>query len=153
LRPQLAALRGKGGWGGRVAQHLAMLPLTSLLAGTASAPFGAYHFGRIQAYFVIANMVAVPLAAFWVMPLGLLALPLMLLGLERPVLLVMGYCVQAILWVAHTTSDWPAAVFPVPHAPAWGLALVGLGMAWLGLWRGACVWLGSRCWPPGCYRR
>jgi competence protein ComEC len=135
LRPQLAALRGEGGWRGHAAQHLAMLALTSLLAGTASAPFGAYHFGRIQVYFVIANMIAVPLTAFWVMPLGLLALPLMLLGLERPVLVPMGWGVQAILAVAHTTASWPAAVLPVRHAPAWGLALVGLGMAWLGLWR------------------
>ena len=135
LRPRLAALRGDGGWRGHVAQHLAMLALTSLLAGTASAPFGAYHFGRIQLYFVIANMLAVPLTAFWVMPLGLLALMLMPFGVERAVLQPMGWGVQAILIVAHATASWPAAVLPVPHAPAWGLALVGLGMAWLGLWR------------------
>lgn len=135
LRPQLASLRGEGGWRGHVAQHLAMLALTSFLAGTASAPFGAYHFGRIQLYFVIANMVAVPLTAFWVMPLGLLALPLMPLGLEQVVLLPMGWGVQAILAVAHVTVSLPAAVLPVRHAPAWGVVLVGLGMAWLGLWR------------------
>jgi competence protein ComEC len=134
LRPRLAALRGSGGWRGHFAQHLAMLALTSLLAGTASAPFGAYHFGRIQVYFIIANMIAVPLTAFWVMPLGLLALVLMPFGLEYAVLLPMGWGVQAVLAVAHTTASWPAAVLPVPHAPAWGLALVGLGIAWLGLW-------------------
>lgn len=136
LRPRLAALRGEGGWRGKLTLHVAMLGLTSLLAGTASAPFGAYHFGRVQVYFVIANMVAVPLAAFWVMPLGLLVLVLMPMGLEQVALLPMGWGVEAILWVAHTTASWPAAVLPVPHAPAWGLALVGLGMAWLGLWRG-----------------
>jgi competence protein ComEC len=135
LRPRLTALHGEGGWRGRLSVHLAMLALTSFLAGTASMPFGAYHFGRIQVYFVVSNMVAVPLTAFWVMPLGLLALPLMLVRLEFLVLPAMGWGIQAILWVARTTSVWPASVLPVPHAPAWGLALVGLGMAWLGLWR------------------
>ena len=67
-----------------VAGHLAALALTSLLAGGASAPFGAYHFGRLQVYFVVANMIAVPITALWVMPLGLLAL--MPLGLDGPVL-------------------------------------------------------------------
>jgi competence protein ComEC len=137
LRPKLHALRGEGGWRGRMMVHLAMLGLTSLLAGTASAPFGAYHFGQVQIYFVLANMLAVPLTAFWVMPLGLLALVLMPLGfgLDRVPMLPMGWGIQGILWVARTTSALPAATLPVPHAPAWGLALVGLGMAWLGLWR------------------
>ncbi len=137
LRPKLHALRGEGGWRGRMLVHLAMLGLTSLLAGSASAPFGAYHFGQVQIYFVLANMLAVPLTAFWVMPLGLLALVLMPLGLglDRVPMLPMGWGIQAILWVARTTSALPEATVPVPHAPAWGLALVGFGMAWLGLWR------------------
>jgi competence protein ComEC len=135
LRPGLAVLRGEDGWRGRVWLHLAMLALTSLLAGTASAPFAAYHFGRVQVYFVLANMLAVPLAAFWVMPLGLVALALMPFGVERVALLPMGWGLEAMLWVARTTSSWPEAVLAVPHAPAWGLVLVGLGIAWLGLWR------------------
>jgi competence protein ComEC len=137
LRPHLKALHGEGGWRGKLTLHLTMLGLTSLLAGTASMPFGAYHFGRIQVYFVISNMVAVPLTAFWVMPLGLVAMALMPLGLglDRLVMLPMGWGVEAILWVARTSAAFPASTLPVPHSPAWGLALVGLGMAWLGLWR------------------
>ncbi len=57
LRPALRSVRGDGTWTRRFALHLAALALTSFLAGTASAPFGAYHFGRIQVYFVVANMV------------------------------------------------------------------------------------------------
>jgi competence protein ComEC len=34
-----------------------------------------------------------------------------------------------------TTASWPAATFPVPHIPAWGLAVFSLGLAWLGIWR------------------
>jgi competence protein ComEC len=47
----------------------------------------------------------------------------------------MGWGIEVILWIARTTSALPAATLDVPHMPGWGLALVGLGIAWLGLWR------------------
>ena len=135
MRPALRAVRGDGNWRRRFALHLAALALTSFLAGTASAPFGAFHFGHIQVYFVLANMVAVPLAALWAMPAGLAGLALMPFGLDWLAFIPMGWGVQAILWVARATAALPAATLDVPHMPSWGLAATALGMAWLGLWR------------------
>jgi competence protein ComEC len=134
LRPLLQRLHGAS-LGRRLAAHVTALALTSALAGTASMPYGAYHFGHIQIYYVIANMVAVPLTAFWVMPAGLIALPLMPLGLEWLALMPMGWGAEAILWVAHTAADWPAATISVPHMPTWGLIVLSIGIAWLGIWR------------------
>ena len=130
LRPGLTRLRRHP-----ALHHAGTLLLTSLLAGVASAPFGAFHFGRVQAYFVLANLVAVPLTAAAVIPAGLLALLLMPLGLERLALTPMGWALDAVLLVARTTAGLPAASFAVPHMPAWGLAVIALGLAWLGLWR------------------
>ena len=135
LRPALRSVRGDGTRTRCFALHLAALALTSFLAGTASAPFGAYHFGRIQVYFVVANMVAVPLTALWAMPAGLIGLVLMPFGLDWLAFIPMGWSVQAILWVARTTAALPAATLDVPHMPPWGLAATALGIAWLGLWR------------------
>jgi competence protein ComEC len=136
LRPHLHRLYGHGGMRRRFVVHVVGLALTSLLAGVASAPFGAYHFGRIQLYFIPSNMVAVPLTAFWVMPAGLIALALMPLHLEALALVPMGWGVAAILWVARTASSWPDATMPAPPIPDWGIIVLSLGMAWLGLWRG-----------------
>jgi competence protein ComEC len=136
LRPHLHRLYGRGGTGRRFAVHVVGLALTSLLAGVASAPFGAYHFGRIQLYFIPSNMLAVPLTAFWVMPAGLIALALMPLHLEALALVPMGWGIAAILWVARTVSAWPDATLPAPPVPNWGMLVLSLGMAWLGLWRG-----------------
>ncbi len=133
LRPVLARLHGPG-WR-RIALHMAMLLLTSLLAGTASAPYGAYHFGHIQVYYVVANMLAVPLTAFWVLPLGMIALLLMPLGIEQIAFTPMGWGLEAILWIARTVASWPAATLPAPAMPGWGLAVFSLGLAWLCLWR------------------
>lgn len=133
LRPALRTLHGPG-WR-RVAGHVTALVLTSLLAGTASAPYGAYHFGHVQLYFIAANVVAVPLTAFWVLPLGIGALFLMPLGLERLAFVPMGWGLEAIVWIARGVASWPAATLPTPPMPPWGLAVLSLGIAWLCLWR------------------
>jgi competence protein ComEC len=135
LRPWLARVHGARSWRQRFGAHLLALALTSLLAGTASLPFAAYHFGHIQLYYVLANLVAVPVTAFWVMPAGLISLPLMPLHLERLALVPMGLGVRVLLLIAHGVAALPAARIAVPRMPAWGLAVVGFGLAWLCLWR------------------
>ena len=134
LRPWLRRLHGRTP-GKRFVSHIAGLALTSTLAGIASAPYGAYHFGHLQLYFVVSNMVAVPLTALWVMPAGLIGLALMPTGLEQLALVPMGWGVEIVVWIATTTASWPAATIVWPHMPAWGLAILSVGLAWLGLWR------------------
>lgn len=135
LRLKTSPIWGEGSWARRLGLHVTALALTSFLAGTASAPFGAYHFGRVQVYFVISNMVAVPLTAMWVMPAGLIALALMPFGLEALALIPMGWGIEAILWIAHAAADLPASTFAVAHIPSWGLLVLSFGIAWLGIWR------------------
>ena len=142
LRPWLRALHGDGSWRRWAGGHLAALALTSLLAGGASAPFAAYHFGHVQTWFVPANMIAVPVAALWVMPAGLLALPLLALHAEALALVPMGWGISVILWVARSAASLPGAVVAVPPMPGLGLAVLALGMAWLGLTPGRWRWLG-----------
>ncbi|HUA77502.1 MAG TPA: ComEC/Rec2 family competence protein [Acetobacteraceae bacterium] len=135
LRPWLARVNGARSWLRRMGGHVLALALTSLLAGTASLPFAAYHFGHIQLYYVLANIVAVPVTALWVMPAGLISLPLMPLHLEGLALVPMGLGVRVLLMIAHGVAALPAARVAVPPMPAWGLAVVALGLAWLCLWR------------------
>jgi competence protein ComEC len=77
----------------------------------------------------------VPLTALWMMPAGLLALALMPLHLEALALLPMGWGAAAVLWIGRAVSALPSATIAVPRMPLWGLGVVALGMAWLGLWR------------------
>jgi competence protein ComEC len=135
LRPWLMRLRGEGTAAGRLASHVAALAVTAALAGGFSAPFAAAHFGQVQLYNVLANVVAVPLTALLVMPAGLASLALMPLGAGSLALVPMGWGVDAVLWVGRTVSAWPAATIMVPPMPAWGLVVLSLGLAWVGLWR------------------
>ncbi len=134
LRPWLRRLYGKS-LAKRLLSYLAALALTSTLAGTASLPYGAYHFGHVQIYYVLSNMVAVPLTALWVMPAGMIALLLMPLHLEALALVPMGWGAALIIGIARFTAALPDATAAVPHMPPWGLAVLSIGIAWLGLWR------------------
>lgn len=137
LQPLMQRMLGSGGvrWRRRLAMHCVQLFFTSLIAGSASLPYAAFHFGRVQFYFVLANLVAVPLTALWVMPQGVLSLLLMPFGLEWVTLRQMGAGIDLILWLARTVAAFPAASLAVPAAPAWGLLVASFGLIWLCLWR------------------
>jgi competence protein ComEC len=131
----------------RIARTLAGIALTSLVAGAATAPFAVYHFHRLADYGVLANMIAVPITGFWVMPLAVLAFVLMPFGLEAWALAPMGWGIDAIVWVARRVAALPGAAIPVPAMPAAALALFVLGGLWLCLWRGHWRWLGLAALP------
>ena len=109
--------------------------VTTLIASLATTPFAAYHFQRVATYGVLANLVAVPLTAFWIMPAGLLALLLMPFGLDAFVLHVMGAGIGIVLDVAAFVADLPGAGIEVSPWPPASLLLLALGGLWLCLWR------------------
>jgi competence protein ComEC len=109
--------------------------LTTLIASIATTPFAAYHFQRIATYGALANLVAVPLTAFWIMPTGLLAVILMPFGLDAPVLALMGQGIGIVLVIAALTTHLPGAVIDITPWPPLALLSMVAGMLWLCLWQ------------------
>ena len=104
--------------------------LTTVLAGAATAPFAAYHFNRIAPLTVFANLAAMPLVSIVIMPAALLSLALMPLGLEAVPLAVMGIGLEWMMTVAERVSALDGAVAVVPAMPATTLCLfVAAGLA------------------------
>jgi competence protein ComEC len=126
---------GSGRWWRIPGAYLAGIVLTSVIAGAATAPLLVYHFNRFAIYGLLANLLAVPLTAAWIMPWALCAFALLPFGLEQFALTPMGWGVEALVWIAETTSALPAAVIDVPAMPAASIVVVSLGGLWLCLWR------------------
>jgi competence protein ComEC len=105
---------------------VAMAVMSSLIAGTATAPIAAAHFNRIAEYGLLANLLAVPVMGMVVMPAGVLAAILAPLGLAEPALWVMDQGCAAILWIADWVAGLHGSVVPVPAPPRMVLPLVGL---------------------------
>lgn len=119
----------------RVMLYMMGILLTTLIASVATAPFAVHHFNRAADYGIVANLAAMPVMAFWVMPAGVVSMILMPLGLEAWPLVAMGWGIDVILGVAETVSAWPGAIRLVPSGPDWTFMLTIAGGLWLTLIR------------------
>lgn len=116
---------------------------TTGVATLGTAPYSLFHFLRVP--FIsgfIANLLAVPITVMIVLPVGIISCFLMPLGLAAWPLKLVGWGTGAILKIAAVTAHWPYAAY---HANAWPLPLLvimSLGGLWLCLWRGPLRWWG-----------
>ncbi|WP_270375812.1 ComEC/Rec2 family competence protein [Marinicauda sp. Alg238-R41] len=125
------------GWVARAWNGFAGLAATSLVAGMATGAFAAFHFQRLAAYGFLANLAAMPVFTFWVMPWGVASLLLMPVGLEAGPLALMDAGLRVVMWVANAAATREGAAIAVSAAPGLTVALYGLGFALLTIGRGA----------------
>jgi len=108
----------------------ASLFVTSLVAGMATAPFAVYHFDRLAAFGLLANLLAMPVITFASAPLAALSLILAPFGLGDAGLRLFGYSLEAVLAIAHWCASLPAAGMTVPkQMPAATLMLCVVAIA------------------------
>jgi competence protein ComEC len=132
---QLLAPREEG-WPIRLMRGLFGLLLTGLVVEVALIPFALYHFHKAGLYGVLANLVAIPLTTFVIMPLEALALMFDAVGLGAPLWTGTGWAIDFILALAHRIGSAGGAVAMLPTMPRWAFALMVLGSLWLCLWIG-----------------
>jgi competence protein ComEC len=94
-------------WGGR---EIVGLLIVSLLAGTATIPYIAYHFHRVSPYGVVANLIAMPIVSAWIMPVGILGLLSMPFGLDGLCWRLMGGGIDWMTSVATWVTSFPGAL-------------------------------------------
>jgi len=123
------------GWAARLGRFLLGLVLTGLAVEVALAPIALFHFHRAGLYGALANVVAIPLTTFVVMPLEALALLFDLIGLGAPFWWLTGKALNLLLWLAHTAATAPGAVALLPAMPRGAFALTAAGGLWICLWR------------------
>jgi competence protein ComEC len=135
--PRIRALlaRRDEGWAQKVGRGLLGLVLTGLAVEIALAPIALFHFHRTGLYGAFANIVAIPLTTFVIMPLEALALLLDPFGLAAPFWWLTGQALHFLLVLARTAAEAPGAVFLTPAIPNGAFALMVAGGIWLCLWR------------------
>jgi len=116
-------------------RELVALLLTGLVVEAALAPIAIFHFHRAGLYGAAANIVAIPLTTFVIMPAEALALRADTIGLGAPLWWVTGRAIALLLWIAHSTGSLPGAVTFVPTMSRTAFALIMAGGLWLALWR------------------
>jgi competence protein ComEC len=119
----------------KTARFLGGLVLTGLAVELALTPIALFHFHKAGLYGALANVVAIPLTTFIVMPLEAMALLLDLVGLGAPFWWLAGKTLSFLLGLAHTAAAAPGAVAMLPSMPTGAFALMIAGGLWIALWR------------------
>jgi competence protein ComEC len=115
IKPVVFVLRFFGG-----------IAMTSMIGGFSTALFSIEHFHRLSAYGLPANLMAMPVISFIVMPAGMLAMLLTPLGLDVWPWKVAGLGLDIVIDIAKTVSGWGGTV-EIGRIPEWYFATAVLG--------------------------
>jgi len=125
----------KGNWLRRSVTYISGVGLSTLVAGLATSPFAAFHFHHLASYGIIANLISVPLTALCIMPAALVAVLLMPFGLEAFPLGIMGLGIEGLLSTARAVAALPGNLRTFPAIPLSALIIISTGGLWLCLWQ------------------
>ena len=118
----------------RLARALGAMIATGLVVEVALIPLALFHFHRSGLYGVGANILAIPLTTFVIMPLEAGALLLDVAGWGAPLWYLCGAAIDALLRLAHGVASASGAVVLMPSLPGWAFGLMVAGGLWLCLW-------------------
>jgi competence protein ComEC len=134
--PSMRGMREKAAQGGlaqRFANGLVSLFLTGLLVEITLSPIALYHFQQTGLYGALANLIAIPLTTFVIMPLVALSLAFDWTGMAGPLWSATGLTIDALLYVAEVAATAPGAKVMAPTFPpvSFGIFAIGLCVVYL----------------------
>ena len=133
----------------RLGRNTIALLLSGVAVEIALAPIALFHFHREGLYGALANIIAIPVTTFIVMPLEVLALLFDAVGLGAPFWWLTGKAIALLLSIAHTAGSAPGAVALLPGVRRGAFALIVAGGLWVCLWRTRLRWLGALPFAAG----
>ena len=118
----------------RLGRAVLALIATGLAVEFTLIPIALYHFHKSGLYGVAANIIAIPLTTFVIMPLEAGALLLDFVGLGPPLWWLAGLSLDLLLGLAHLVANSRGAIVMMAAMPPWALGMMIAGGLWLFLW-------------------
>lgn len=129
-------------WFQRLGLYVITSLFSTLIATLATTPYTILTFHRFTLQGIIANLIAIPLTVFILMPAAVLTCFLMPFQEVPLTLPFLSYGLNLLASLAQEISTWPGAVISVPR-PHWGaIPLITLGALWICLWKTRWRWGG-----------
>lgn len=127
----------------KIGRGLVALLLTGLAIELVLAPIALFHFHKSGLYGALANIAAIPLTTFVIMPAQLLGLlgDAVAGGAGTPFWYIASKGVDTILWLAHSISASPGAVAMLPEMPVWAFGTAIFSLLALTIFRSIWRWL------------
>ena len=89
----------------KAVNHIGAIAMTSVVAGTASSVFAAYHFNNTAPFGLIGNALALPVISVAVMPFAVLGLLAMPFDLDWLPFTVMGQGIEVVIALAKMVAS------------------------------------------------
>ncbi|MDR2723649.1 MAG: competence protein ComEC family protein [Holosporaceae bacterium] len=87
---------------------------TTVVASIPTAIFSMYTFNQLTLNSIFANVISIPFMSFFIMPMAIIALFLMLFDLAQPLIVCMGYGIQALVKISELSAQLPGSRFVMP---------------------------------------
>jgi ComEC/Rec2-related protein len=116
--------------------------MTSLIGGLSTALFSMEHFHRLAAWGLPANLLAMPIISFIVMPFGIIGLLCMPFHLEWLPLKIMGYGLDLVIEIAKWAASLGGEI-DTGRMPGWMFAGCAFGLLALAILRSRLRYLGA----------
>lgn len=117
----------------KAARAVGSIILTGVAIEIVLTPIALFHFHKAGLYGALANVLAIPMTTFLIMPLEALALFFDVIGLGQPFWWLGGQGIAAMLALAHSVSALPGAVTMMPAMPTWAFGAFIIGALIFGL--------------------
>lgn len=115
---------------------------TSLIVQIFTAIFVIYYFNHYQIYGILANLVAIPLVSFVILPLTFTSFFMMAIGLEFLPLEILGYFITKLLNLSEFVANLPNSNFNIKNIPNSSFLLIIFGQILLCIWHSRLRFLG-----------
>jgi competence protein ComEC len=107
---------------------------SSFLASIITAPVVINQFYTFPTYSIPMNLVAVPIMSFFIMPLAILSLFLMIFGIEQWCLAIIGFFINIIIESVQFANKLPFSVWYFGYITKESLMIFLFGFFWICLW-------------------
>lgn len=115
---------------------------SSLIASLATSPVVMYHFYVYSNYSVLANLVAVPIVSFILMPFGVLAFVLYPIGASFPCFYIINKSISVIKYVAQNIMYLPKAIVYTGYVNDFAIMLFIFSFLWISIWKSSIRFYG-----------
>lgn len=119
----------------RAGRYFGLLLITGVMVTAITAPIIGFHFGRVSLLGVLANLVAIPLMALWIMPCIVATLVFMPFGLEVVPLTILSPALEILIHLARLVAGQDWGLWYVARPSAMVVAPILLALLWGVIWR------------------
>lgn len=110
------------------------ITFSSILATIATTPFTVFTFNRFTCHAIEANLLAIPLLSYGIMP-GLVLFGILdVFSAGALIAPALSWMIGLLIDIGRTVSQFPGSLLLAPFAPVGVLATLTLGGLWLCLW-------------------